>query len=186
MSQARRNMKMKRKYFNMIEVVLALGVIALGVVGIMGILPVAINSSKAAVGDSYAADVANTFFSHIETALKAEGNWATELTDIPIEPTQLNADNTEWNFTEDSGIERKSPGLYKIRLTQGANTTFTAHARVWRENLPNLSVAKQSLPSPPDERYAIRVYVEISWPHTADYDNREKRIYAREIFNPNP
>ncbi len=53
-------------YFNLIEVSLALGVTALGVAGVMTLLPYAIKSSQKATNDTYLASAASMVFAGIE------------------------------------------------------------------------------------------------------------------------
>ncbi len=55
-----------KRYFNLIEVSLALGVTALGVAGVMTLLPYAIKSSQKATNDTYLASAASMVFSGIE------------------------------------------------------------------------------------------------------------------------
>ena len=53
---------MKKKFFNMIEVLLALGVTAVGIMGILAVIPMTLNANRDAAADSYITDVVNTKF----------------------------------------------------------------------------------------------------------------------------
>lgn len=57
---------MKKRFFNMIEVCLALGVMAVGVIGAVAILPGAMKTSQIASNDVYIADAVNMIFSQID------------------------------------------------------------------------------------------------------------------------
>lgn len=171
---------MKRHGFNMIEIVLALGVAGIGIAGVMGILPVAINASKNAVADSYVADIANTFFSFIEVTVKKEVNWASfpvEKTAHPQLPEHVPVDAWSNVVTGMDGLYDLGNGIYGAKM----GDSFAAHVAVWSSPIDDFSVGttKNTLPT----GFARRVYVEISWPVTAAYAKREKRIYVREFFN---
>ena len=65
---------MKKKFFNMIEVLLALGVTAIGIMGIMAVIPVTLNANRDASADNLIADVANTKFAKIAFDVKKDFN----------------------------------------------------------------------------------------------------------------
>ena len=56
---------MKKKFFNMIEVLLALGVTAVGIMGILAVIPMTLNANRDAAADNLIADIANTKFAEI-------------------------------------------------------------------------------------------------------------------------
>ena len=62
-----------RNSFSMIEVLLALVVIAVGIVGIMSLLPVGLDANRRAIADSNAADAAEQFL-HFASA-EAAADW---------------------------------------------------------------------------------------------------------------
>ena len=53
---------MKKRFFNMIEVMLALAVSAIGITAIMGIIPLGLKANRDAMADTFAADIANSYF----------------------------------------------------------------------------------------------------------------------------
>lgn len=61
---------MKKRFFNMIEVCLAIGVMAVGVIGAVAILPSAMKTSQNASNDVYLADAANIIFAQIDREVK--------------------------------------------------------------------------------------------------------------------
>ena len=67
-------MKHTKRFFNLIEVVLALGVAALGIAGIMAVIPVSMKAAKQADHENAAADLVNTFLSQWDVKLRNE-NW---------------------------------------------------------------------------------------------------------------
>jgi len=75
-------MKHSKKFFNMIEVVLALGVAAIGLAGIMAVIPVSLKAARSADNENAAADTVNTFFATWDVLLKqadesgVKGGWS--------------------------------------------------------------------------------------------------------------
>ena len=65
---------MKKKFFNMIEVLLALGVTAVGIMGILAVIPMTLNANRDAAADNLIADIANTKFAEISFDVKKDFN----------------------------------------------------------------------------------------------------------------
>jgi len=61
-----------RRFFNLVEVSLALGVAAVGVVGAMTILPYAMRTTQQTMNDTYLCDVAEMIFTEIDRVLEAQ------------------------------------------------------------------------------------------------------------------
>ncbi len=59
-------------YFNMIEVALAMAVIAFGMISIMALFPVGLTASRNAVAENYSADAADQFMSYIQGRANAD------------------------------------------------------------------------------------------------------------------
>ncbi len=173
----------KKKYaFNMIEIVLALGIIAIGITGVLGILPVAVTSSKAAVGDSYAADAANTFLSYIEATVR--DNWS----NLPNQPTagayhKMDPESLSSPITPEGGIEifDLGGGGYAVRIKDGDVSVFAAEIRIQTSDITDFAIGTSTGTIP--NTMAKRVAVEVSWPLNAPDENREKRVFIREFFS---
>ena len=56
---------MKLRFFNMIEVLLALAITAVGITGLMGIIPLGLNANRDAMAESFTADIANSYFTSL-------------------------------------------------------------------------------------------------------------------------
>lgn len=52
--------------FNLVEIVLAIGVIALGMAAVMALLPPALNANRNSIGDTHAAEIASNMVSYID------------------------------------------------------------------------------------------------------------------------
>lgn len=66
MSTRIRNARLAADAFSLIEVVLAIGIIAISLVGILGVFPTGLSSTRISVDDTRAAALANAVFATIE------------------------------------------------------------------------------------------------------------------------
>jgi len=66
MSIPTRNSRREASGFSLVEVVLALGVIAISLVAILGVFPVGLSSNRTSVSDTRAAELANAIFATID------------------------------------------------------------------------------------------------------------------------
>ena len=64
-----------KKYFNMVEIVLALSVVAIAIVSLMGMLPVALRASKNSVADNSVASVVEIMKSFIDGQYKSQSSF---------------------------------------------------------------------------------------------------------------
>ena len=198
---------MKLRFFNMIEVLLALAISAIGIVGLMGIIPLGLNANREALAETFTADIANSYFSELSRNASKAPDFATFYSSIPF-PAGIKDDSFKTeddieccvyknplsalptripsarDFTED-GIEMEvdeSDGKKYFKIFVGKKGTdvlpdFDADLCGWKcypEDISDAEGAQTDL---------IRVYLEVSWPVSADYDKREKRIFVREFYN---
>ena len=56
----------RKHFFSLIEIAVAMAVAAIGVAAIMALLPISLKSTSDSVGDTLAADVANTVIAHLD------------------------------------------------------------------------------------------------------------------------
>ena len=146
----------QRLLFNMVEVVIALVIVMVALIGIMGMIPHGIEANYNAMTRSSAADAADQFLHYM--ASRVEQDWVeTEafpdaknadassgliFSDKPLLENdrlliQFEAANaeSEW-LDEDSGIAEmiNNKGIFKIAQRTAANTTdFTGEIRAWRK-----------------------------------------------------
>ena len=108
-----------------------------------------------------------------------------------------------------TGIYKSDPakGLYYVDAKSGSMTDFSAVMALWQEAIPyrydkdgdgNINTsdyidtngdgtvddldASATIPN----TKAVRLYLEVSWPASIPYKQREKRYYVRDVFNPAP
>jgi hypothetical protein len=193
----------------MIEVTLAIGIVALGLVGILSLFPVGFQSIRDAVGDNYVNDTSQLFLSYIKLEAKKD---TSAVTSPPTSQTQVQID-TQWNLvignipsskpdaptpTVDtinpsvSGwTETTVPNLYSIvgtpglyRIYSGTND-FKAAVRVWKTRIisPVLNSSGSTwVYNSPYDTEACGLNIEFSWPLEKPYAQRTKRFFYYEIF----
>jgi len=200
-----RDMKncVRKHCFNMVEIVLAIGVIAIGVISIMALFPVGIQAGRDAMATDYSAHAADQLLHWLEYQIR-NGTWSDYMTtggskEIPEYASRPDAD--DFDLSTASGHDASgtlywktgaSPAdtVYKIIRYHDANsnnqwdagelTDFEAIAVVWRSQV---TVPGQSGPQTLPYTTAAALNLEISWPAQLPYGRRTKKTYTLELFN---
>jgi hypothetical protein len=186
-------MKPIKRYFNMVEVALAMAVVGLGIAGIMSLFPVGLNASRDAIGDNYSADATNDFIQYIiQFARVSDTNWDV-LKGLPTSnPGEAgegaSADLTGWTnpIPQYPQVYMKNGVSYLFRIYQGkdipTNTDFRGAIRLWISpvTVNYFSGSWQVGNISSDD--AIGLNIEISWPVERPYDQRSKRFIYTEVF----
>ena len=145
-----------KKYFNMVEIVLALAVVAIAIVSLMGMLPVALRASKNSVADnsvSATVEVMKSFidkeytagtFTEFQNKFKdAENKY------VQSDDTVIAYSDSSVKFPDDSNLQNYAfqitnggAGAYKVEFFSGdfsdgkfAVTDFDADVRIWHDKL---------------------------------------------------
>ncbi len=189
-------MKTKRSAFNLIELTLAIAVVGIGIASVMALFIPAIDSTRNSIADNYTADVVNTFASYLESVIKKDSDSWNNLIqsggvlDYPpdsesyIPPLES---TTSWSedklvfpgvYTTDDGKQ----WLYRVKT----GNIFFGHLRIWAEQIKDFYVAGSSNASDRELGLdkAARIYFELSWPVTLEYEKRNKRLYVMELYSP--
>lgn len=188
-----------RKFFNMIEVTLAIAVVGLGMTGIMALFPVGFQASRDSIGDNYSADAGEQFLSYLGRTCQT--NWTTLIHDGTTDGTILSTPPTigptdtlvpTTGRISDTNLFLSGYGsnIFCIKQPATGNPDFTAHIKVWKSPITNMNIGGASGISIPyyDAVYnigAARLNVEISWPVEKPYTAREKRFFCLELFKQN-
>lgn len=197
---------MRQQQFNMIEVLLAIGVVAIGVVSVMALLPYGLTANRDAAAETYAANAAEHLLHSLKYTVEQSGNWAlyidgnTKLTDT--RPANLNtavaAEVTGAGVFGSAGTIHEDPvaanlGIYHILSFLDGNgndsldgvetVDFRCIAGVWKSSIT--IDATNSVP----RAMGVTLNVEVQWPaeisNRPDGTGRRKRLYTLELFNPN-
>ena len=198
-------MKVRIYRFNMIEVLLAIVVVTLAITGVFALFPVGLNASKSATADNSISDIAEYVIAHVRADIQTKatdkdaGNGFEEIDDLFSDAA---TDTGTYDGSDDSNdvIINKGKGLYLIRQLSGPEDKrfedFTAYAKVFVDTENKAEDDKflqygNNQPvtySPVSSKFHISkfyvpVVLELSYPATVPYAEREKRYFRFEIFN---
>ena len=192
-SPSRRPLRRVHGMFNMVEVTLALGVVAIGALSVMALFPVGANASRDAIGYTHAADSASNFAHLLKNNIHE--NWQTLVVDGGIPSTKPEATSAlgDGDLPTGEGLqgsrgtihEFASPdGLYHLvnyvdrgdtedELDAKDVVDFWGIAAIWQEESPVTS----------SKEIAVLLKIEVSWPARRPDSNRETEIFCYELFN---
>ena len=204
----------RKKLFSLIEIAVAMAVAAIGVAAIMALLPIAVKSTSDSVGDTLAADAANTVIAQLDRAAWEHFDWIQGLK--TTKPTYF-ADAKRQEYA----TKKLDENSYKIEPATGLQdghfaflfgppnepADFAAEVICWKEldsmlklTATNAQTGKPTAlglstikhPETGKQPY-VRVYVEITWPIGKPYKKgsgtsasfpRQSRIFVREYLDP--
>lgn len=93
--------KIRRHPFNMVEIALAMAIIAIGLSGILVLFPVGINASKSAIADNNLADIAEYIMGYLQAGFNAEWIYNAEHPTTPKDDFSKN-----WKNDNNAGKEK--------------------------------------------------------------------------------
>ena len=228
----------------MVEIALAIVIIAIGLSSVLVLFPIGINATRAAVEESLAPEVSECIVHYIRSSFLNVWKNKTDASDSDFadflsngfesikDVTQQDVESlteTVANFPELKEGSKK--GLYKFTKTNADGESFTTLVKVWKPNDSTNPVKKDllhegdsfcplfipdvyNLPEnenpqaaaediryddgsgkDPSERpkltegnlfskFAQSVLVEISWPVESPEDERNKRTFRVDVYNP--
>ena len=183
----------------MVEVALALAIVGIGIAGIMSLFPVALNANRQALGDNYAPDVANLLFSYIQMECsKNNANWIAYIgtdsdqagkhftTNKPSIDIVDETFNTAIPFQNVIFPHTSDKDMFQVIVKSNDVVEFNGVVRVWKEQVKKFYVSAGNILPTINYQYASGIHMEITWPQEKPYDQRYKRHYYLEMFNPNP
>jgi hypothetical protein len=178
---------MKRKNYNLVEIALAIGILAIGMTTVVSLFPLGFQTTKAAIAENYSSQTGDSMLAYI--ARESYSDW-TIVDDIPeAKPTSSLTNIANWTHAEGS-IYIPSPGtadgIYGLKVTSGDNNTitdFTGEALLWKSPIQNIMVDGNRLDLDNDYDESAALHLEISWPIEKPYAQREKRTFYFELFN---
>jgi len=191
----------------MIEVALALGILAVGILAVVGMFPGGLALTRDTIGESYAADSAEHVLSLLSLRIRDSAdeyaNWAEYGTSLQTEkpggqevedPNYPDPDHpwswSEW-YTADTTtilIGGANNELYHVKVggSVSGHIDFEGIYRLWREPIQvwryDASQASPWVPETIDESIAFRVNMEVSWPESLPYARRHKALYCKDMY----
>lgn len=203
----------KKFYFNMVEIALAMAIIAIGISSILVLFPVGLNASKSAIADNNLADVAEYLLGYYKHFILNEFRNNRSIYDnLKDEPTSEDMNTQDWTSITNFANLKNATGSLENRVFKFEQTTtpsgsstpvvdFSAVAKIWVPAFPSPAPAGttfvlqsrnwnatgapySSQYIPATGNYAITVCLELSWPAEVPYQHREKRVFVQELYNP--
>lgn len=193
--------------FNMVEIVLAIGVVAFGITGVMALLPPALNANRDTVNDVFVDEAISkmrllfeTFFEpNFDTYISA-GNYIAEKADGEITDTEVaNFQSTyspatmETKPFDDWGEDLhnlfrifRDGNVYYLNSVNG-ETASAVHVLLHKEKIPGETVGAGTGQISFSEGFGegYRIYMTFSWPVTASWNARQKRTVIYDCFRNN-
>jgi Tfp pilus assembly protein PilV len=160
----------RTRSFSLLEVVIALGVITVGIVGILAVFPTALQTGHSAQDETRAAHIAQSVFGSLVAGASSQFSNV----QLPLYPSPSPA-----------------PTPLSINLTTGSGTTpaVTLYADNDGSLIPTAATAayailiytNNSVPGFTDPASANQVTVRVAWPATAPAANQTFRDYVRIV-----
>jgi len=202
------------RFFSLIEIVLAIAIIAIGCVSIMALFPAGLVENRKAIIQNNAANSAESMFAYINN--NASEDWQTFLTDFPgskpqsvlagsdtLVPLQYKTDpdNNNVPILDSNGdkisigglyASESNDGVYAIKLKTGKHNDMTGEILVWLTEVKKTYFNKTLVTDTNDTPGSglgtdsiIGANIELSFPIEKPYSKRDKFQYYFEIFNKN-
>lgn len=200
----------RKNFFSLIEIAVAMAVAAIGVAAIMALLPIAVKSTSDSIGDTLAADAANTVVAQLDRAAWEHFEWIQNLKTTKPDPfsdvicksyANKELDENSYKIEPANGIQN---GRFVFLFgPPGKKSDFAAEVLCWRELDSSLKLsslnARSGAPTqipvagikhPKNGKQPfVRVYVEITWPINKPYKKNDKyprqsRTFVREYLDP--
>ncbi|MCF6175044.1 MAG: hypothetical protein L3J71_04715 [Victivallaceae bacterium] len=218
----------KKSYFNIVEIALALAIVGIGMASILALFPVGISASRNAIGNTLAAQVSEEFMGYIQArAEQSQANYDAILDEIPevgavndLKVEMMNAislsedetskflndlsEGTDGNVSEDSDYVQISQWdnffrskhsdrkfLYiMLQRVEDIKTApeFSAAVLMWRAPLDYSGsgggAGMDVISWTPPMSEIMSLNIEVSWPLTKIYKDRDKRYFYTIIKRP--
>jgi type II secretory pathway pseudopilin PulG len=187
---------MRTQRFNLVEIVIALGIVAIGVTAVMGFLPMGLNASRDAIADNYAADSGDQLLHYLSSTIQEDWSQLDDFDSVPPNVAAGSGDLSTWTVIPGTNIYTKvyaSKTVYRI-LQQtddiaGVGTTvvdFDAMVRIWKTATAASEYKGGVWVTTTDSDYGKRALLnlEITWPAAVNFGARRKTYYALEVNKP--
>ena len=181
---------MKIQFFNLIEIALAIAIIAVGMSSVLVLFPAGLNAVNSASADSCAPDAVQYLTGYLESRIRYEWKTTRNSNIIDNLPNEKPDSAESWHS---SAIQANTPifasstnGLFKYEQTHmvdgEAVVDFAAAARVWKTDTNHIAVPGQANPVPMGTG-SVTVFIEVSYPLEKPYEERETQIYRLDLYD---
>ena len=147
--------------FSLLEVVIALGVIAVGIVGVLAVFPTALQTGHSAQDETRAAHIGQSVFGSLVAGATSQ------FTAVPLPPTSVSVDLTASSAPTSPTLYADNDGNLIPNSTNSAYAIF-----IYTNN---------AVPGFTDPASANLVTVRVAWPANAPAANQTFRDYVRIV-----
>jgi type II secretory pathway pseudopilin PulG len=175
---------LRARRFTLIEVTLALIVIAIGLMSIMALFPVGANANRDAIAENYAADAAEQMLSFLAAQIRDDWSFWSNIDDELGDISGVPADISGWTAQSGTNLYHTTVGgsrVYRMQQTTTVNSTsvvdFDAIIRVWQTAMDTWSFDTDTS-SWVQTSTDSQINIELSWPSGLRYDRRRKAYYS--------
>jgi len=185
---------MKLKFFNLIEIALALGILGIGLTSVVALFPLGFQEIRDSIGENYSSISADSMFAFL--AMEAYSDWNT-FSDIPtskpVVPDSSTIASNTWSNPVDGengsiyDLGTHEDGIYGIRITSdnGNIIDFSGEVLLWKSKVQDIRAAAGENITELSYNEAMVLHLEMSWPTEKPYGAREKNTFYFELFNYN-
>jgi Tfp pilus assembly protein PilV len=169
----------RRAAFSLLEVVIALGVITVGVVGVLAVFPTALQTGKSAQDETRAAHIAQSVFGSVVAQAPSQFTGV----QLPLypgpcsSPTATSSINLTLSTSSPSPSPAPSPTPYALYASNDGQLTNCPSTASYAITI----YTNNSVPGFTDPGSANEVMVRVAWPANAPTANQTFRDYVRII-----
>ena len=190
--------------FNMVEIVLAIGVVAFGITGVMALLPPALNANRDTVNDVFVDEAISkmrllfkTFFEPNFNSYVKNGNYMksgsfseSDVNNFPATYSPATMETKKlFSNTDLHNLFRifRDGNVYYLNSDNG-ETASAVHVLLYKQDLPieNVGLGASTLTYSSGKLEGYRISMIFSWPVTAAWSARQKRIVIYDCFPNQP
>ncbi len=183
---------MKCKKFNLIEVVLAIGILAIGITSVISLFPIGFQETRDSIAENYSSEAADSMLAFLARESYDPTTWnnlfGTSGAIPGSKPTSTETSTSGWTHEEGDIYSTGNNGIYGLKVSSligDSNITdFTGEVLIWKSQVENIRAAGQSIGALSYDE-AVALNLEISWPVEKPYAYRNKNTYYLELFNYN-
>ena len=176
-------MKARSPSFSLVEVVLALGIVAFAVVAILGLIPTALQTSHSSQDDTRAAQIAQSIlavfseqqFSAV-TFLEYDSTTGSQSGSINFDLKSQNGTGANWAANNEGEVFIPGPPVKFLTRPSGPPAAPADTAQTYA-----VTVSFNNSPAGFDAQYANQLVVSIAWPANAALANQTKRDFVRIV-----
>ncbi|MEY2539814.1 MAG: hypothetical protein QOG67_3554 [Verrucomicrobiota bacterium] len=164
--------------FTLVEVVLALGIVAFAIVAILGMLPIGLNTSHGAQDNTRAPQIAQSIFATLAAqAIIRDPITGDPVVDVTLKTNQLN-NSTKIPQVSNTAIDltKTSKAPYQLYADNDGQVSDSKTSATYA-----VGVTTDTSPTGFDAAGGAQVTVSVSWPLNAAPTNQVKRDFVRVI-----